>query len=143
MARNPHYISQLAHIEVYSSKLDETVNFFTDIVGLDETGREENSVYLRAWGDYFHHTLKITYNEKPGMGHLGWRADSDEALQDAVKHLESTGAGIGWVEGDMGHGKSYRFNSPDGHVHEIFWDVVWLKETGVRGSVFTDRYAKI
>lgn len=141
MARNPHYLSQMAHIEVYTPKLEESVKFFTDIVGLDETGREENSVYLRAWGDYFHHTLKLTQNDKPGMGHIGWRADSPEALEDIVAYLESTGAGLGWVEGDLGHGKAYRFNSPNGHTHEVFWDVVWLNEKGDKGSVFADRYA--
>ena len=141
MARNPHYFSQMSHIEVLTTNLEASVQFFTDIVGLDETGREDNSVYLRAWGDYFHHTLKLTQSDKPGMGSLGWRADSPEALDDVVQYLESTGAGIGWVEGNMGRGKAYRFKSPDGHIHEVFWDVVWLKETGARGSVFADRYA--
>ncbi len=141
MARNPHYISQLAHVELYSPKVAETVQFLTEIAGLDETGRDETSVYLRCWGDYFHHSLKITHRDTPGMGHLAWRADSAEALDDAVAHLASTGAGIGWVDGDLGHGRAYRFHSPDGHVHEIFWDVVWLRETGQRGSVFADRYA--
>lgn len=141
MARNPHYLSQLAHIEVYTPNLEESVKFFIEIVGLDVTGREENSVYLRAWGDYFHHTLKLTYRATNGMGHLGWRADSPEALNDAVKYLKKTGVGIGWVEGDAGHGKAYRFKSPDGHIHEIFWDVVWLRETGEKGSTFADRYA--
>ena len=141
MAKNPHFISQMAHVELFSPKVDETVHFLTEIVGLDETGRDDNSVYLRAWGDYFHHTLKITHRDKPGMGHLSWRADSSEALEEAVAHLEATGAGIGWVEGDLGHGRAYRFRSPDGHIHEIFWDVVWLKETGARKSVFVDRYA--
>ena len=142
MARNPHYLSQMAHIEVLTTDLDASVKFFTDIVGLDETGREENSVYMRAWGDYFHHTLKLTQNEKPGMGHLGWRADSEEALADIVEFLEKTGAGIGWVDGDHGHGKAYRFKSPDGHIHEVFWDVVWLKESGTKNaSVFSDRYS--
>ena len=141
MAKNPHYLSQLAHIELYTAQLEETVKFFTDIIGLDVTGQEGDSVYLRAWGDYFHHTLKLTQSEKIGMGHLAWRADSAEALEDAAKYLESIGAGIGWYEGDLGHGKAYRFNSPDGHIHEIFWDVVWLNEKGKNGSVYTDRYA--
>ena len=64
MARNPHYFSQMAHIEVLTTDLEKSVKFFTDIVGLDETGREGNSVYLRAWGDYFHHTLKLTQSEQ-------------------------------------------------------------------------------
>ena len=79
MARNPHYLSQLAHIEIYSPDIEKSVDFFTNVVGLDETGRDESSVYFRAWGDYFHHTLKITKSDKQGLGHLGWRADSPEA----------------------------------------------------------------
>jgi catechol 2,3-dioxygenase len=142
MARNPHYLSQLAHIEIFSSDLETTVAFFKDIIGLDVTGRDDNSAYLRAWGDYFHHTLKVTQSDQKGMGHLSWRADSPEALADCVAHLEKTGAGIGWVDGDLGHGKAYRFRSPDGHIHEVFWDVVWLKEKGTsNASIYSDRYA--
>lgn len=141
MARNPHYFSQLAHIEILTTDLDLSVNFFRDITGMDETGRQGSSVYLRAWGDYFHHTLKITQSEKPGLGHIGWRADSPEALEEAVAYLESIGAGIGWEEPDLGHGKAYRFTSPEGHMHEVFWEVDWLRETGDRKSIYADRYA--
>jgi len=80
MAKNPHYFSQMAHIEVLTKDLAKSVEFFRDVVGMDETGREENSVYLRAWGDYFHHTLKLTQSKESGLGHIGWRADSPEAL---------------------------------------------------------------
>ena len=66
MAKNPHFLSQMAHIEVLTTDLNKSVEFFRDVVGMDETGREENSVYLRAWGDYFHHTLKLTQSEKSG-----------------------------------------------------------------------------
>ena len=78
MAKNPHYLSQLAYVELLSTNLDETVRFYTDVVGMDETGRDETSVYLRAWGDYFFHTLKITQSDKKGLGGIGWRADSSE-----------------------------------------------------------------
>ena len=141
MAKNPHYLSQMAHIELLSTNLDETVRFYKEIVGMDETGRDGNSVYLRAWGDYFLYTLKITKSTKKGLGNIGWRADSAEALNDCVNYLESIGAGIGWVEKDSGRGKAYRFKSPDGHLHEVFWDVVWLREKGERKSIYADRYA--
>ncbi len=141
MARNPHYFSQLAHIELLTTSLSETVDFFSDIVGLDLIDREGPSAYLRGWGDYFHHTLKLTASDKPGLGHLGWRADSPEALDDVVAHLEKLGAGQGWHAGDKGHGRAFRFASPDGHRHEVFWDVVWHRETASRRSIYTDRYA--
>lgn len=53
MAKNPHYLSQLGHIEIYSPDVEKSVHFLRDIVGLDETGRDDNSVYFRSWGDYF------------------------------------------------------------------------------------------
>lgn len=141
MAKNPHYLSQMAHIELLSTNLEETTRFYTDIVGMDLTGSDENSVYLRAWGDYFHHTLKITKSDKKGLAQVGWRADSAEALEECVQHLASIGAGIGWVEADLGRGKAYRFKSPDGHTHEVFWEVVWLREKGDKKSIYTDRYS--
>lgn len=141
MARNPHYLSQLSHIEIYSTNSTETVQFFTDIIGMDVTATDETSTYLRAWGDYFLYTLKVTQNDKPGFGVLGWRADSSEALEACVEHLKSLGAAGDWVEPDKGRGRAFRFRSPDGHPHEVFWDVTWLYEKGERGSIYKDRYA--
>ena len=141
MAKNPHYLSQMAHVELLSTNLEETTRFYTEMVGMDLTGRDENSVYLRAWGDYFLYTLKITKSDKQGLGAIGWRADSEDALTEAVAHFESIGKGIGWVEADKGRGKAYRFKTTEGITHEIFWEVTWLKETGSRKSIYADRYA--
>ncbi|MEH7549205.1 VOC family protein [Neobacillus vireti] len=123
MYKNPHYFSHLAHVELISPKLEESANFFKNIIGLEESGRSGNSVYFRAWGEHYHHTLKITEGTEPGLGHIGWRADSPAALEEAAAHIEKLGQGIGWIEGDLGHGRAYQFTSPDGHLEEIFWDV--------------------
>ncbi len=37
------------------------------------------------------------------------------------------GYGIGWIDGDVGHGRAYQFNSPDGHLMEVFWDVEYYQ----------------
>ena len=141
MAKNPHFLSQMAHVELLTINLEKTIEFYTDIVGMDITARAGNSVYLRAWGDYFLYTLKITESDKKGLGVIGWRADSPEALDECVAHLENLGVGIGWVEADKGRGKAYRFTSPGNILHEVFWDVVWLREKGERASIFADRYS--
>ena len=31
---------------------------------------------------------------------------------------------LGWVDGDLGHGRAFRFEDPFGHVFEIYWDSV-------------------
>jgi catechol 2,3-dioxygenase len=53
---------------------------------------------------------------------LGLRAWSPEALERRVAAIEAAGRGLGWHEGDHGHGKAYRFTDPDGHVMELLWD---------------------
>ncbi len=58
------------------------------------------------------------------MGHVAYRAVSQEALERRVAIIEEMGCGIGWTDGDMGHGRSYRFTDPDGHVFEIYYDTV-------------------
>ena len=54
---NERLISQLAHVELLTPKPQETLEFFTEVVGLEESGRDGQSVYLRCWGDYFHHSV--------------------------------------------------------------------------------------
>ncbi|HZG84045.1 MAG TPA: VOC family protein [Paenibacillus sp.] len=139
MPKNPHFISQLGHVELYSPKVDDTVAFFKDVIGLEESGRDGKSVYFRAWGEFHHHSLKITDHTTNGLGHISWRADSAEALEEAAKYIESTGLGRGWIEGDLGHGKAYQFESPDGHLEEIFWDVDLYQAPDELKSVWRNR----
>ena len=65
-------VAQLSHVEIYSPKVDESLHFFKDLLGMSETERSGDSVYLRAYEDLYHHSLKITYRDKPGLGHVGW-----------------------------------------------------------------------
>ncbi|HRV94432.1 MAG TPA: catechol 2,3-dioxygenase [Anaerolineae bacterium] len=116
-------VAQLAHVEIYSPKVDETLWFFKDLLSLSETERDGDSVYLRAYEDFYHHSLKVTYRETPGLGHVSWRASSPQALERRVAALEASGLGKGWIDGDKGHGRAYQFTTPDGHPQEILWDV--------------------
>jgi catechol 2,3-dioxygenase-like lactoylglutathione lyase family enzyme len=64
-------LSQLAHVEVVSPVPEASLRFYTDVLGLHETARVGQSVYLRGWGDYFHHCLKLTEAPHAGLGHIG------------------------------------------------------------------------
>ncbi len=115
-------IAHLGHVELFTDKPEASLDFFVNIFGLTESGREGDSVYLRAWDDYEFHTLKLTASNATGVGHIGYRATSDAALLRRVAVIEAMGTGIGWSEGDLGHGRAYRFRDPDGHVFEIYFD---------------------
>ena len=40
-------VATLAHVEILTPKPDQTLWFFKDLLGMDESGRQGQSVYLR------------------------------------------------------------------------------------------------
>jgi len=118
-------LAHLAHVELLTPKLDESLRFFVDVMGMVESGRQGDSVYLRGWDDYEHHSLKLTASAKPGLGHYAFRTSSPQALQRRVAAIETTGWGKGWGDGDVGHGPAFRFTDPDGHNIEIYFETAW------------------
>jgi len=120
-------LAHLAHVELLTPKLEDSVNFFINVMGMTESGRRGDSVYLRGWDDYEHHTLKLTASNVTGMGHFAFRTSSAEALQRRVKVIEDAGFGTGWTDGDLGHGPAYAFTTTDGHPMELYYETEWYK----------------
>jgi catechol 2,3-dioxygenase len=115
-------VAHLGHVELLTPRPDESLRFFKEVMGMEETDRQGQSVYLRAWGDYDHCTLKLTEAPHAGLGHVGWRAISPPALERRVEALSAAGRGQGWIEGDIGHGAAYQFTDPDGHPMELYYE---------------------
>ncbi|MCW1951840.1 MAG: VOC family protein [Octadecabacter sp.] len=121
---NPSFdLAHLGHVEVLTDKFDESLAFFTEIYGLKLSGLDENSAYLRAWDDYEFCSLKLTRSDTTGVGHIGYRAASPEALERRVAAIEASDFKThGWIEGDISHGRAFRFEDPFGHIFEIYYD---------------------
>ena len=111
-----HDIAHLGHVELLTPRLEQSLAFFVDVMGMSESGRDAGSIYLRGFDDYEFHTLKLTAASTPGMGHVAFRARSPQALTRRVQALEERGCGRGWHEGDLGHGRAFRAQAPDGHL---------------------------
>jgi catechol 2,3-dioxygenase len=119
-------VSELAHlgpVELLTPKAAESLEFFTEVFGMEVEGREGQSVFLRGWGDYQRFSLKLTESPTSGMAMIGLRAWSPEALERRVAAVAAAGLGEGWRNGDRGRGPSYRFRDPDGHVFELYHEV--------------------
>lgn len=116
-------ISQLAHVELITPDPERSARFFVDVLGLDECGREGNTIYLRCWSDYFKHSVELTQGAEPALGHISWRAQGPTQLTEAVARIDAAGLGEEWLEESFGHGPAYRYRGPGGHVQEIFWEV--------------------
>jgi catechol 2,3-dioxygenase len=130
-------VAHLAHVELLTPDPDGSLSFFRDLLGMQETARAGGSVYLRGYEEQYHHTLKLTAAPHAGLGHVAWRSRSPQALERRVAAIEAAGLGDSWSDGDLGHGRAYRFTTPEGHPMEIFWDVEYVtappgQETALR-----------
>jgi len=132
-------LSHLAHVELLTPRLDQSIAFFIDTLGLIETARVGNSVYLRCWGEHYHHSIVLTAADHAGLGHAAWRTEGPEELKEAVSRIEASGIRGSWTEKSVGHGRAYRFQGPSGHVHEVFWDVDRFQAQADLKSTYPDR----
>jgi catechol 2,3-dioxygenase len=114
-------LSQLGHVEIATPCLEESTRFYVDVLGLTEVAREGSSVYLKCWGEWFHNSVVLTEASDAGVIHIGWRSQGPEELEVAVQRLKQCGAGLGWIDGAVGHGPAYRFRPPGGQNMEIYW----------------------
>ncbi len=120
-------LAHLGHVEVLTPKPEESLKFFVNVMGMTESGREGDSVYLRGWDDYERFSLQLTAARTSGLGHAAFRTRSPQALERRVAALRADGAEV-WEEGDsLGHGPAFRFRDPDGHVFELYWDTEWYE----------------
>jgi catechol 2,3-dioxygenase len=115
-------IAHLGHVELLTPKLSESLKFFTDVLGMQEAARKENSIYLRCWGDYEQYSVILTDSPQPGVGHTAFRTVSPQALERRAAEIEAMGLGIGWIDGDIGHGRAYQYRGLDGHLMELYYD---------------------
>jgi len=122
MTEHLHEVAHIAHAELLTPRPEESLRFFVEVLGMEEEARDGGSVYLRGWGDYLRYSLKLTESAQAGIGHVALRTWSPEALERRVAAVEATGLGTGWTDGDVGHGRSYRFTDPDGHAFELFYE---------------------
>ena len=123
-------IAHLGHIELLTPNFEASLAFFTGVVGLHESGREGDSVFLRAWGDYERFTLQLTGAKTSGLGHMAFRARSAGVLEQLVRNVESSGSKGKWRTDNFGHGPAYRFPDPDGHQIEIYYETEKFQPTG-------------
>ncbi len=115
-------VAHLGHVELLTPEPERSLRFFVEALGMEQEAVDGQSVFLRGWGDYQRYSLKLTEAPEPGLGHLAMRTRTPESLTERVAAIEAAGRGIGWIDGDIGHGPAYRFTDPDGHTLELYYE---------------------
>jgi catechol 2,3-dioxygenase len=136
-------IAHVGHVELLTPEPDRSVRFFTEILGLTVNGSSGDSVYLRTWDDYEHHSLTLTAHATSGIRRTALRASGEEALRRRVEELENTGRPGRWVEDEPGIGPLYVTTDPDGHEVALYWESEWYEAPpGLRPGLKNQPQAK-
>ena len=117
-------ILRLSHVEVRVPDLELATAYYTEVVGLYETAREQDRVFLKCWDEQQHHSVILTGEPTYGLNHMGWKVRYREDLDYYTDRLAKAGVDVVRYEaGELGpgHGEAIRFTLPSGHVMELVY----------------------
>ncbi|WP_138416358.1 VOC family protein [Aquibacillus sediminis] len=137
-------LAKLGHVGLVTTDLKKSLVFFKEVVGLEETEVKDGVVYLRAWGDFEHHTLAIREGSESRVDHIAWKAKRAEDVEKFAELLEFAGTDVTWVkEGEeAGQGSAIRFQLPSKHTFEIYYEMEKTQPDEDRRSVLKNQTYK-
>jgi catechol 2,3-dioxygenase len=117
-------VHNLHHVEVFTPKIEESLDFFTRVLGLHETHREGQSVYLRSAAEWGRYSTILTEAQAPGLGHMAWQVAEPEQVQGWARRFSDIGVDHRFESGGsrFAQGDTVSFTGPFGHRTELFYD---------------------
>lgn len=117
-------VHNLHHVEILTPKPDESLDFFTRVLGLHETHREGRSVYLRTSGEFGHHSTILTEAAAPGLGHVGWQVAEPDQVAGWSRRLQKAGIAHERLAGgsEVAQGDTIRLRDVTGQTIELFYE---------------------
>lgn len=118
-------IMRIGRVQLKVMDLEKSVDYYTNIIGLEETGRDSDRVYLKAWDEYDHHSVILQKSESPGLDHFAFKVEKAEDLAHYEKKVEEFGLTIRRMSKGtrMAEGEAIRFELPTGHQVELYQEI--------------------
>lgn len=112
-------IAKIGFLTLQTTRLDEAVETARDILGLRETFRIGNAVYLAA--DELHHEMVYIAGDRDAVDHISLEARDSEAIAEVRRRVMDAGYPVlSDLPLGAGIGEAMSFVGPDGFVFEIY-----------------------
>lgn len=130
-------ISEMGYVGIRATDVEAAVWDATNLLGLMETGREGDSVFLSAAG--VHHELVYTYDTADAVDRFGFVAKDAQALAEVKRRVEAEGLKVlSNQPSTPGVADGFSFIGPEGWVFEVY---LGMSKAGRRAGDFgPDRY---
>lgn len=118
-------ILRLGHVDITVPDLDLADAYYTEVMGMSETERTEDRIFLKCWDEVDHHSLSVRYDPRVGIDRFSFKVEHEDDLDILEDRVEEYGYRVDRLsEGEeVGQGESIRFETPSGHEMELVHDV--------------------
>lgn len=110
------------HAQIKVLDLEESIGFYSNVLGLIQTGRQDDRAYFKAWDERDHHSVILRGAGEAGIDFLGWKVADAATLDQLEKDLNNYAIHTERIAaGDLLEtGERVRFTLPSGHVMELY-----------------------
>ena len=118
---------RLGHINLTVSDLDRSMEFYCNVLGIEEVRREPDIKAGFLSNGNTHHDVALievgVLADKPGLNHLGWELENQVEQAEAYKRAQQAGIKIDYT---AYHQISYGvyLSDPEGNGHEFYADAL-------------------
>lgn len=111
------------HFQMRVLDLEESVRFYSEVLGLIETGRDKQGrVYFKAWDERDHHSLILRGADRAGVDFIGFKVTDEQTLDRLEADLRAYGVKTERISSGelLETGERVRFEIPTGHLVELY-----------------------
>lgn len=119
----PYRISRLGYVEIRSLDLDRDLDHYVNVLGLQCSGKEGKTAYLKGWDERHAYSVCLTEADKPGMVRMAFRTVDPEDLDYYERRLKESGVQYDVVPEEHRRGRALRFAAPSGHTVELYHEM--------------------
>ena len=116
-------LCKLSHVAIRTPDIERSLEFFRDVLGMDEVAHGDEGVHLRCFGELDHHSLLLV--EGPtAVDHIAFRTRGPGDVEAFAEQIAAAGVRVSAAPTQLGHGEAIRFTAP--HLDapfELFWDI--------------------
>lgn len=122
-------VLRLSHVEIRVPDLELATAYYAEVVGLIETAREADRVFLKCWDEQQHHSVVLRYAATYGLDRMGFKLQDHADLDHYQERIEAAGIAVKrYVAGELGagSGETLQFVAPSGHTTELVWGMDYV-----------------